>query len=176
MTAQWRNGEFELKHEDAREAKETMFLQGGSCSFRRREFEDFGGFNPVFAPGYWEDYDLSYQALKAGWRNLYNPKAAAFHLGQGSMRKAFGAYIDVVKARNSYFFLWLNVTDEDKLRDHFLSLPRNLARECMRNSDADFAVRGFARALSKSSEIVRARQKRSESIKLRDCDVLAKFA
>ena len=57
---------------------------------RRGFFLRAGGFCPLFHPGYWEDYDISALALRAGFRNWYAPMAVSRHIGQHSMRRRFG--------------------------------------------------------------------------------------
>ena len=39
---------------------------GGSCAFDRQKLLELGGFDPLFAPFYLEDTDLSYLAWKRG--------------------------------------------------------------------------------------------------------------
>jgi len=124
MQGTWIHGEFQLLWSDSTDAEPTHFLQGGSCAIRRSLFLELGGFCPLFAPGYWEDYDLSFLALKAGYENLYDPRAQASHLGQGSMIRAYGhERIAFIKERNHLLFQALNFTGI--LHDEFWNgLPR----------------------------------------------------
>lgn len=173
MSAVWRNGRFELVHSDCAVPEPAMFLQGGSCTVRREEFLRLGGFCPLFKPGYWEDYDLSYLALKAGWQNLYNPKAVAYHLGQASMRRAFEAtYLDIMRERNFWLFSWLNLTDSSLLREHLAKLPGQFARDLLAPLGERARAKGLLRALKAVDAVSRERQKRLPLLRRSDREIL----
>lgn len=124
MTADWQDGRLQLKWSDDASTAPTMFMQGGSCAMRRDLFLEIGGLQPLYAPAYWEDYDISYHALKAGYRNLYEPAAVGSHLGQGSMIRAYGeARVKFFKLRNRLLFLALNITDDDLHDEFWRSIP-----------------------------------------------------
>jgi GT2 family glycosyltransferase len=42
-------------------------------------FESVGGFDPRYAPGYYEDTDLAFKVRQAGYRVLYQPLSAVIH-------------------------------------------------------------------------------------------------
>ena len=124
MTARFIAGQMRLAWSDDSQISPTMFLQGGSCAVRRVLFLKLGGFPNLFAPGYWEDYDISYQALKAGYHLLYDPAAVGAHFGQGSMIRAHGLErITFAKERNRLLFHALNLTDSDRHSAFWMSLP-----------------------------------------------------
>lgn len=176
MAGKWLNGAITPVHWDTPEPTSTMFLQGGSCAVRRAEFLRLGGFCPLFHPGYWEDYDISYLAMKAGWRNLYNPKACAWHIGQASMGRAYdGGYIGIVRQRNFHIFQWLNLTDPDLLRGHLFGLPSAVAASLGSAGDGRQRVRGFVRALKFTKAIRVERERRMALLRHTDREVLAPF-
>lgn len=52
----------------------------GACLLVRREaFEQVGGFDPRFAPVYYEDVDLSFAMREAGWKIMYEPTSRVVH-------------------------------------------------------------------------------------------------
>ncbi len=52
----------------------------GACLYIRREVLDAtGGFDERFAPAYYEDSDLCFQARKLGWRVVYEPASVIIH-------------------------------------------------------------------------------------------------
>ncbi|MCB0990454.1 MAG: glycosyltransferase [Acidimicrobiales bacterium] len=52
----------------------------GACLLVRREaFEQVGGFDPRFAPVYYEDVDLSFAMREAGWKVMYEPTSKVVH-------------------------------------------------------------------------------------------------
>src|SRR5207249_955437 len=57
----------------------SMFASGGSAMFDRRRFLELGGFDPLFAPFYLEDVELSYRAWKRGLTVAYEPRSAVRH-------------------------------------------------------------------------------------------------
>lgn len=169
------NGEFRLAYENSGELAESMFFQGGSCALRKEVFLSFGGFSPVYHPGYWEDYDISYLALKSGWRVLYNPKALAAHVGQGSMKRAYGSHrIHVVKLRNRLLFQWINFSDPTLVKQSCRQLPRALARATAEAQHAE--IQAFREALKKLPDVERIRQARGQWWQMKDEAIFAKFA
>ncbi|MBN1826833.1 MAG: glycosyltransferase [Candidatus Eisenbacteria bacterium] len=60
----------------------------GACLYLKRSTLDrIGGFDPQFAPAYWEDTDLCFSCRKAGLRVVYEPACTVIHHEGGS----FGA-------------------------------------------------------------------------------------
>ncbi|GIX44562.1 MAG: hypothetical protein KatS3mg130_0970 [Candidatus Sumerlaea sp.] len=167
-------GRFVLCYEDSKAAGPTMFLQGGSCAMRRAEFLRLGGFHHLFAPGYWEDYDISYLALKAGWRLWYNPRALGSHLGQGSMVRAYGhRRLSHVRKRNYFLFQWLNFTDRAYIESTCRRLPKDLSMAC-RQSWIDF--RAFCAATHRLTDIEKERARRAPLIQRSDSEIFQEFA
>ena len=50
----------------------------------RAAFEEAGGFDPVYAPAYYEDSDLCLRLAAAGGRVVYEPASSATHIRYGS--------------------------------------------------------------------------------------------
>ena len=148
-------GRFRLRWDHPQQARPAMFLQGGGCAIRRDRWRELGGFDPIFEPGYWEDYDLSMRALGHGWKILYDPAATAYHFGKASFSARYGpGGARQLARRNRFLFTWLNLSGKRGV----LSLPRQLAGETRRGDRA--GVRAFFQALSKWREVVRGRRKR----------------
>lgn len=53
---------------------------------KRDAFERVGGFDPTFAPAWFEDVDLSAKLLESGYRTRFVPAARASHVGGTTMR------------------------------------------------------------------------------------------
>jgi N-acetylglucosaminyl-diphospho-decaprenol L-rhamnosyltransferase len=70
--------------------RETGWLSGSCQLVRRSAFDAIGGFDESYFM-YFEDVDLGERLAKAGWRNLYVPKAAVVHTGAHSTEKSAGA-------------------------------------------------------------------------------------
>jgi GT2 family glycosyltransferase len=128
---------------EADAAAPADFFQAGACLIDRRKFLQLGGFCPLYAPGYWEDYDLAWQGRARGWSVLYEPRAVAWHLGKGSMRRRLGSFgLSLVLRRNHLLFNWLNLRRPGRLVAHLTALPRRVALD---RPPADQA--GWGRAL-----------------------------
>lgn len=161
MAAQWIEGRLQPAWSDPPEAAPTLFAQGGSMAMRRNVWMRLGGFDPIFAPGYWEDYDLCWRAAKAGYRILYEPRAAALHVGGGSMTRRFGRReVYLLRMRNHLLFEWLNLEDARLLGAHAAWLPRSLAREWMRAEGFAF-TQAILRALAKLPAVLARRTSRT---------------
>ena len=65
--------------------RDAGWLSGACVMVRRSAFEQLGGFDEGFFM-YFEDVDLGYRFGKAGWDNLYVPRASVTHTGAHSTR------------------------------------------------------------------------------------------
>jgi N-acetylglucosaminyl-diphospho-decaprenol L-rhamnosyltransferase len=65
---------------------------GAALLVRRDVFEKLGGFDPAFAPAWFEDVDLCARIRESGWRIRYVPGSRATHVGGTTMRRL--AYAD----------------------------------------------------------------------------------
>lgn len=59
--------------------RETDYLSGASILLRRDLFEQLGGFDPAFAPAYYEDTDLAFRIRARGMAVLYQPASVVVH-------------------------------------------------------------------------------------------------
>ncbi len=60
--------------------RDADYCSGAAIAVRRDVFLDMGGFDPYFAPAYYEDTDLAFRMRARGLRVLYQPHAAVYHL------------------------------------------------------------------------------------------------
>lgn len=90
---------------------DTFYTCGGHCLLSREKFLLLNGFSTVFEPFYWEDADLSYRAMKRGWKVLFDPRCKVTHCHKGSIRSSNSARkISVIQTRNKMIFFWKNVS------------------------------------------------------------------
>ena len=75
----------------------TPLVTGAALAIRRQLFEDLGGFDPRYAPSYYEDTDLCMRARARGWRIVAAAAARAVH------HMAATADIDPRKSRTSHY-------------------------------------------------------------------------
>ena len=105
---------------------------GGSCAFDRQKLLELGGFDPLFAPFYLEDTDLSYLAWKRGWKVLYQPHSVVYHVHRGTIGKQFSEdQIQTVLKKNLILFTWKNIHEWRKLASHFIFILGGALRSCI---------------------------------------------
>ena len=102
--------------------------QAGFGAFRRDRFLELGGYDDLYLPGIMEDADLCYRAWKKGYKGYYQPKSRMYHKAQSAFSAKFGRYgILKMSHRNTYLFMWKNITDIGILSNSILYLlPRIL--------------------------------------------------
>ncbi|WP_419731072.1 glycosyltransferase [Lichenicola sp.] len=59
--------------------RDTDYVSGASILLRRDLFETLGGFDPLFAPAYYEDTDLAFRIRARGLRVMYQPASVVVH-------------------------------------------------------------------------------------------------
>jgi len=127
----WKNGCFRV--EERKQTKlpcYTLFACGGSAVFRRSRFLDLGGFDNIYYPFYWEEIDLSYRAWKRGYKVIHEPRAVVLNSNSGVIKKYFSQkYIKLISGRNSYIFLWKNISSRKLFSDHVLNLFPSLIKD-----------------------------------------------
>jgi len=94
-----------------KKAHVSAWASGGSSIVRKSMWETLGGFDPLFAPFYWEDFDLSYRAWKRGWKIIWEPESVVHHEHEATISRLNRSYVDLVKERNQLLFAWKNITD-----------------------------------------------------------------
>jgi O-antigen biosynthesis protein len=102
-----------------------MGAPAGGGLFRREVFLELGGFDPLYAPFYWEDVDLGWNSWRRGWHTVYDSRCEFLHLESATIRRLYSpAYVGRIRARNRLLFacknlhggLWLRFVLRAKLR------------------------------------------------------------
>ncbi len=76
----WNVGRFEPR--DAapfRYRRRTDYVSGAALMIRRETFERIGGFDPRYAPAYYEDADLAFAVRRLGLEVCYEPASTVVH-------------------------------------------------------------------------------------------------
>lgn len=140
----WKNGFF--MHERGEVDKtDTAWVSGGSGAFRKRIWEELGGLDERFNPFYWEDIDLSYRAVRRGYKIAFEPESIVDHYHEeGKIKSEFSeSEVRTIAYRNQFMFVWKNARPL-QLFQHFVSLPLHMLRAIMRG-DTNF-LSGFVQA------------------------------
>ncbi len=64
--------------------REVDCVIGASMLVRRAAFEEVAGFDPRYAPAFYEEFDLAFALQDKGYRVLYQPASEVYHLGSAS--------------------------------------------------------------------------------------------
>lgn len=59
--------------------REVDYISGASILLKRDLFETLGGFDPLFAPAYYEDVDLAFRIRARGLLVMYQPASVVIH-------------------------------------------------------------------------------------------------
>jgi len=82
----------------------------GGGLFRREQFLALGGFDPLYAPFYWEDIDLGWNAWRRGWRIVYDSHCEFIHLENATIGRLYSArHVWRIRTRNRLLFGWKNL-------------------------------------------------------------------
>jgi len=98
--------------------KETDYVSGASLLIRSDLWKEIGGFDERFAPAYYEDTDLAFEARKRGYKTIYQPKSVVVHFEGAShgTRTKEGVKSYQEKNRAKFLDKWKDVLDQE----HFL--------------------------------------------------------
>lgn len=151
--------------------KTATWVSGGSAAFRREIWLQLGGFDNIFYPAYEEDRDICWQALKAGYKIIFEPKAIVTHRHETTNRTVFGAKkIRLFSFRNQMIFVWKNISDPILLIQHCFWLPYHLVITGIK-TDGEFDL-AFLMALCKLPEALISRLKISRKWRIKDKKIL----
>lgn len=74
------------------------------------KLRSLGGFDPLYTPFLFEDIDLSYRALKRGWKIIYEPRLQAWHQSSSTLKRVIRPFgMRVVSVRNRMVFVLVNI-------------------------------------------------------------------
>ncbi len=152
---------------------QSLFVCGGGGAFDREKFLSLGGFDTLFSPFYYEEQDISYRALKRGWKVLYEPDSVLYHKVSATILKK-KKYVGYISARNNYLFSIKNITDKKYTAEMFLYIPLFLVRDLFR-----FRFRfwiAFAMALPRIPEAIYKREKEKRYYIYSDAEIFRRVS
>ena len=154
----WKRGFLVHRRGEVDSAK-TLWVNGGSGAFKRLIWNKLGGFDSLYNPFYYEDIDLSYRALKSGYKILFEPQSIVIHDHQaGSINSQFTSQqIKRIAYRNQFIFAWINATDFDLIVKHILWLPYHFIKSLF-SGDINFMT-GFFYAFVLLPKIIESNRK-----------------
>jgi GT2 family glycosyltransferase len=84
----FKQGYFLIKKQKNFNNNETHFVSGANSLYDTKKLQQLQGFNPIFSPYYFEDDDLSFRAMKMGWKSYFIKEAICYHLGSSTIKSA----------------------------------------------------------------------------------------
>jgi GT2 family glycosyltransferase len=126
---EWKRG-FLMHRRGEVDKTNTFWASGGSSAFRKSIWDKLGGLNELYTPFYYEDIDLSYRALKSGYKVLFEPKSIVVHEHEkGIIKSKYSKFkIKTIAYRNQFIFVWENITDASFWITHIAWLPYHFSK------------------------------------------------
>lgn len=154
----------------------TLWVAGGSGAFRKDLWGKLGGFNELYNPFYYEDIDLSYRALKSGYKIYFESKSVVVHEHEkGSIKSYYSTFqIKTIAYRNQFIFVWHNATDLDLQFFHIFWLPYHFLKALV-SLDLAFFL-GFLKAFLLLSKIIKSSFKAQRLFNKSDREVIKEFS
>lgn len=101
----WNYGRFDdPMHCQYNYLRDADYLSGAAIAISRALFMQLGGFDPCYAPAYYEDTDLAFKVRNAGLRVLYQPTAVVVHNEGSSAGTDPGRGMKAAQRRNQPVF------------------------------------------------------------------------
>ncbi|KKQ75021.1 MAG: Glycosyl transferase, family 2, partial [Candidatus Woesebacteria bacterium GW2011_GWB1_38_5] len=117
---------------------------------------------------YWEDVDISYRAMKRGYRVLWEPEAKVIHKHESTMVKINKRKRNVIMERNQLLFIWKNITSKNLMKKHVAGLFKRLSKH-------PGYIKVVFSALCKLKTVRRERKKEYKESKVSDEVIFASF-
>jgi len=111
--------------------KDADYISGASIAVPRTVWTELGGFDPQFAPAYYEDTDLAFRIRATGRRVVYQPLSALIHHEGVSHGRDITIGTKSYQTRNAELFLrrWKDVLAADHFQNGTeIALARDRSR------------------------------------------------
>jgi O-antigen biosynthesis protein len=153
----------------------TFWVAGGSGAFKKNIWDKLGGLNSLYDPFYWEDIDLSFRAVKSGYKILFEPKSVVIHEHEkGTIKNIYSdSEVKAIAYRNQFIFVWKNITDLVLELNHLFWLPYHVLSALFRG-DAVF-IKGLLGAFILLPKIIKYKNTEKRLFVLRDSQILNLF-
>jgi GT2 family glycosyltransferase len=132
---------------------------GGAVVYRRRVFEEVGGFDEAFFTFY-EDIDWDFRAQLAGYRCRYVPSAVAYHMASATIGSGLTDFTRYQLWRNTIWVIAKNAPSATIIR-HLPALCLGQARNfavAVRDGTVGVFLQAWRDALSDPRALLRKRR------------------
>ena len=170
----FQKGHFHLYEKPPEDDSQTLFACGGAFMVNRQKYLDLGGFDSMYHPLYYEEIDLSYRALKRGWKVHYEPQSIAYHKVQATItRQEKLRRISLISARNNYLFVWKNILDRSMTLTFLFYIPLFLLRDLFRLKSRFWVA--FYMALKRLPRALKGRSIEQSDVLYSDREILSRI-
>jgi len=170
----FQKGHFHLYEKPPEDDSQTLFACGGAFMVNRQKYLDLGGFDSMYHPLYYEEIDLSYRALKRGWKVHYEPQSIAYHKVQATItRQEKLRRISLISARNNYLFIWKNILDRSMTLTFLFYIPLFLLRDLFRLKSRFWVA--FYLALKRLPRALKGRTIEQSDVLYSDREILSRI-
>ena len=167
----FKNGHFYLYEKEPDDNSQTLFACGGAFMVDRKRYLKLGGFDNLYHPLYYEEIDLSYRALKRGWKVCYEPKSIAYHKVQSTITKQEKKRsIELISARNNYLFVWKNILDPSFTLQFIFFIPLFLIRDLFKLKSRFWIA--FFMAIKRMPAAIESRKQEKRETLISDHEIL----
>ena len=81
----------------------TTYLSGANAIIDRKKIAELGGFNEIYSPFYFEDFDLGLRAWEMGWKLYYDHQSVCYHRVSASTNNMNKSnFVKITYNRNSF--------------------------------------------------------------------------
>ena len=169
----FQKGHFHLYEKPLEDDSQTLFACGGAFMVNRQKYLALGGFDSMYHPLYYEEIDLSYRALKRGWKVHYEPQSIAYHKVQATItRQEKLRRISLISARNNYLFIWKNILDRSMTLTFLFYIPLFLLRDLFRLKSRFWIA--FYMALKRLPRALKGRSIEQSDVLYSDREILSR--
>ncbi|MEK7570653.1 MAG: glycosyltransferase [Patescibacteria group bacterium] len=153
----------------------TLWASGGSSAFRKSLWDKLHGLDTIYDPFYWEDIDLSYRALKSGYKIFFVPESRVRHAhDEGVVKSNFSSsYVKKIAYRNQCIFVWKDITQTNLLLSNIFWLVYHSLKALYRGDWPFF--QGVGMALMQIHTILQKRARAKKLFIKSDNEVLANY-
>ena len=160
----WKNGYIQLRPGYSKTTHITAWVSGGSSIIRKDYFLKLGGFDNIYEPFYFEDFDFGFRAWRSGYTLLWEPKSIVEHKHESTTSKFSKRLLIYVKERNHLISVLRNISDKKLLSENKLfSLLRILSGP------------NYLKIIRAAKKQIRKYPKQTVYSKLTDKEILDKF-
>lgn len=114
----WKDGYLQFEPGTSSKTHISAWISGGSAIYRRDYFLNLGGFDHVYEPFYFEDFDFGLRAWRSGYTLLWEPKCVVEHKHESTISKFPKKFLIYVKERNHLISVLRNVTNHKLLLEN----------------------------------------------------------